>query len=1382
MKKAILLFAIFLMLGFLNAQQHYQFRTDTEQGLQIESSTADGLKLHYALSEIGIADIENDEAKGQEIELKGCFGSFAEGLPNLPFENRYLAVPQGATISIKVKENGSHTLTGINLLPVAPLQGNSAVGTPKLHKDMSVFGKDANYPAENVAIAQNTQIRGLDVVLLNVTPFRYNPVRKTLEVIYDMDIEVHFEGGNGQFGETRYRNPDWDGILRDLVINADMLPEAHYYDLLNEAVKNREKGCEYLIISPDDDSIVALANTLKQFRTKQGILTKVVTTTECGGNDAVTIKNYIQNAYEHWAIPPAAVMLFSGVDTLFATSTYYAATSGIPGFGLLFKNYNDGYAPRDYYYSSDNPYADMNGDSIPDLTLSRLPATTMEEYRIQVNKLIQYETNPPIQPEYYDKPLVTSSYEYNKWFLITSQCLTGFYRNKLGRHPHNFYMIYAQSDPIYPDTAWSTGYNTNVVVDYFGPNGQNYISQQPDTLNDWRDAMDYSYLIDALNQNTFLTLYRDHSSYDLWCSPWMYSSEVKNLKNTEPTFVISIGCDAALYSNTIYYESNNNQIYLGQNPMVYAFCKAKTGALGGIGAVTVTHSHFNDILTWGFIDYLWSNFMPDMGTMTQPLFTRPAYALVAGKLFLNQHAFLPNWWSMRITTTHNVFHDLGETYLNLYTEVPQPMAITAAPFTNDPSQYTFTAEEGATVCLTNGEDILTVIQATGQPQTISLPNLPIGTHLCFTATKQNRFRFEQEVTLIAPDLPFVYVKDFYINSHDDNGQFDAGETADINIVLHNYSNLESDKGTLTLFCESPDVEATLNTASYPSIAPFATYTIKKAFRVKIAENAIDQQTIPCNIRFDENENTHEDSFIITLNAPIIHMDPTYQLHTMDGEPSTHIIPAGTTKLTYRITNEGHSKSAMMQAKLDVKAPFIHIEQPCILVEALEPNGEQEISFLLTSDEETDGAWVQTHFDLIDRINHYSLETTLQYNGIFEDFETDTLNPLFRWNNDSSNPWQYTDEDTYEGNRCFINTSEASDVLSHTFKASFRGNKYLDHEAKISFRYKTGEYDILRFGLANSSYALNSTEWSYCEATNDPNKKNFTWARSIPEVIDDHQCTLKIDDICFPPLHRIIACAGESLTCCGNAGVELMGAYAYDCQSQYWTTEGDGSFEPDTLIHPTYYPGANDLQTGMAWLTLHAINGSDTIASSVAIHFQDEIHVGDIVGDSLVNIYTQGISHYSVEAQEGVHYLWQLEPAHAGWMYANGNEVDVLWDSREAFSTATLSVTTETNCETTPSTLSIQLIGHSTDELPARTFKAFPNPTDGVINIVSEESLQGKVQLEVFNLMGERIISRSITTVMKGEQITLDLAPFASGLYLIKLSTSQGNHLEKVSLR
>jgi len=776
MRRLCLIFALIIVFGSLKAQETYRFRTDGPQGLSIESSTATGLSLHYSINEIGITDIDNGETKGQEIILKGSLGSFAEGLPNLPCENRYIAVPKGANVSIVVKENRSKILKNIDLLPAAEVVGNTAVGLPKLHKDMSVFGKDADFPNEIVTIAQSTCIRGLDVVLLSVTPFRYNPVRKTLEVLYDMDIEVRFEGGETQFGNPHYRNPDWDGILRNLVLNSDMLPEARYYERLNEAIQHHEEGCEYLIITPEDDSIVAWADTLSDFRNRQGILTKVVTTAQCGGNTAEQIKAYIKNAYDNWTIPPAAVMIFNGLTDTMTSSwpppeQYAEGTIGIPGFPLVFLNYNNEH--KDYNYKSDSPYGDMNDDSIPDIAISRLPATTMEEYQTMVRKLIQYETTPPTEPYYYDQPIITSGYEENKWFLITSQIVNGFYQNKLGKHPKNFYMVYEYTTAITdrPDSLWSTGYNTAAVVDYFGPDGQSYIPRYPNVLNDWRSLGDNSYFTEALNSSSFLTLYRDHSAIDWWCCPVFEYNEIANLTNTEPTFILSIGCHTAKYTNTYYTGANIG--YFRAPSMLNTFCRNRVGAIGGIGAVTVTHSHYNDILTWGFIDYIWPDFMPSLGSHTAPEFVRPVYGLVASKLFLNQHAFLPNWWPTRILTTNNVFHYIGEAYMNLYTEVPQPLTL-EAPLQHPNAQwhYRFTAEKGATVCFSKDNEILHVVRATGQPQIVQLPEMAVGEQFIITATKQDHFRMEQTVTVThsGADTPEYETIDFSLSPNPTDGK------------------------------------------------------------------------------------------------------------------------------------------------------------------------------------------------------------------------------------------------------------------------------------------------------------------------------------------------------------------------------------------------------------------------------------------------------------------------------------------------------------------------------------------------------------------------------------------------------------------------------------
>ncbi len=744
MKHLITLLGIFLAFNILNAQEVYRFRSDAAQGLSVNSSTASHLSLHFSIQELGIASIEKGDVKGQEIILHGQFAPNAEGRPNLPVVNRYVAIPQGATVSLQVRENASTLLTDIDLLPAMPAQYDMAKEELQLRWDAGIYSENANFPTESIVLSTPTQIRKLDVVMLSVTPFRYNPVRKTLEVIYDIDIDLRFEGGNGQFGESRYLNPDWEHILRGLVINSEMIPTTDYYSLVKSAHERDEEGCEYLIITLDDPDILAWADTLKAFRTKQGILTKVVTVTECGGNYSNTIHNYLVNAYNNWAIPPAAVLMFGGAYGNVYLDPYFLWT--IPETGQ-----------QSSHYPSDYPYCDMNNDFLADMAISRITARNLDEYRIFVEKTIQYESAPSTDAAFYDHPIITSGYEGNKWFMITSQSMDGFYRNKLGKHPTNLYFSY-MGPPT--DSIWSIGYNTEVLLDYFGSNGQNYIPQSMNELHDWRTSNDPEPLINALNEGSFLTMYRGHACHNFWYYPHLDSPRAMSLHNEHPTFVLSITCHTSCY----------NQYGPNDRCLVDALCiNENGGAVGGIGATDLTHSYFNDILAWGIYDCIWPDFLPDMGGDTPPEFVRPSYVLTDAKLYFAYHYFLPNYWSDIESSTMCLFGYTGETYLNLFTEVPRPIRITHEPdCPEDASEYTVTAEEGAVVCLSKDGEIIGVVRSNGQPYTFTLPQLEEGEHFTLTATKQNHFRYEIEVPVIPNGGP-----QGVIESDEDENRFEA---------------------------------------------------------------------------------------------------------------------------------------------------------------------------------------------------------------------------------------------------------------------------------------------------------------------------------------------------------------------------------------------------------------------------------------------------------------------------------------------------------------------------------------------------------------------------------------------------------------------------------
>jgi hypothetical protein len=87
------------------------------------------------------------------------------------------------------------------------------------------------------------------------------------------------------------------------------------------------------------------------------------------------------------------------------------------------------------------------------------------------------------------------------------------------------------------------------------------------------------------------------------------------------------------------------------------------------------------------------------------------------------------------------------------------------------------------------------------------------------------------------------------------------------------------------------------------------------------------------------------------------------------------------------------------------------------------------------------------------------------------------------------------------------------------------------------------------------------------------------------------------------------------------------------------------------------------------------------------------------------------------------------------------------------------------------------VDESKSEWPVRVF---PNPTHDVL-FIEHSDLRGPVQLFIFNHSGQVVYEESFnnghTTVVDQFQINLDFLP--TGLYLLKLISSQTHHTEKI---
>lgn len=1017
------------------------------QTFKVEHSTRSNLELSLTIDNVSLQNNIKGDIEGQTIVMDGIFLPNTAGMPNLPVVSRYVAIPHSANVSVNVKNQVTETLYGVELMPAPELPLDDSKSPMKYYRNEAVYNTDAFFPTQPIIVSESMKIRDVDVVILSVTPFQYNPVSKELVVTRQLDLEVSFEGGNGVFGgDPRYRSTAWEHIIRDMVINEDALPPFDYQSFIREAVARGDNGCEYLIITPDNDEFVQLADSIKQFRTQQGILTDVVTVSDCGGNSDVAIRNYIINAYNNWDIPVSAVLILGDHNT--------DGEHGIVSYSMNNHPGGEGYNP----YISDNRYADMGYDHLPDVVVGRITGRDYDEMYHMINKDLEYERNPSTNHHFYDAPITAMGYQRERWFQLCSEVVNGFFKYELGKHPVRINAIYEGT----PGSQWSTYENTPSVVNYFGPNGLGYIPQTMSHLTEWDGGwLDVN---NSINAGAFLLQHRDHGAEELWGEPSYSITSIEKLANPDLTFVMSNNCLTGRFN----YGGVNGKCF------AEAFHRHQYGALGIIAATQVSYSYVNDIYVWGVYDNMWPDFMPTYGTSHPTDFVLPAYGNVAGKYFLQQSNWTDNYCK---EITYDLFHHHGDVYMNLYTEMPQDLAVTMLHvLAEGATQYELTATEGATICITSNGEIAALATATGQPQTIDITPQVLGNELLLTVTKQDYYRYSHHIDVIPNQGPHLIFSSYDIDDTDNNNQLDFDEEASLDLSIHNVGFAEINNVNVTLTSDSPYVIIPSSSTTYESFDAGQIVQKDNAFVIRLTDDVPDQTKIRFTLTMSNETYSFTDEFVIIANAPKFEVTH-FSIKDEDGNPTDRLYRGETSQLTFTINNNGHSDSRGIQHSYLTNYELVDYQNPVIQSEGISANDSIDVTFVVTvSNNAVDGAILEQYYTLASDSYSYDYQSEISLGNCLENFENEELNPLFQWRN-TGKRWVRDDTDPYEGNYCFTSTSTSS-----SYSKLYMGVT-TEIDDVISFYYKgsVNEADEYYFECDYDKYYLTGNEWQYFEA-------------------------------------------------------------------------------------------------------------------------------------------------------------------------------------------------------------------------------------------------------------------------------------------------------------
>ena len=355
-------------------QQH----NDRETNLNLNIGSINAFKGEQ---DYDVLTIENGQLYTEEI-----------GRPQVPYYRRVIAIPDHGDVRIEITNIKSRTLDQtFNIQPAQmPLPD---VKNPEIEwiKDEEFYSRDQFFPGKQYEIKNIGSIRSFRIATVYFYPVQYNAATGETEVIYDCDINIIYEGmGENEMTKTIPVSDRWIPIYEQMLWNWDFVKDSKPK---TSSVKGNNKSFndntffdegDYLIIVVSNE-MTAKIKELAAWKTKLGY-TPVIKQV----NPAISVSalhDTINYCYSNWGIPPEFVLIVGeGEENEVANhiESHLFACSGY-SYGI------EGDTRNDHYYS----LQPNNSDWYSDLFISRFPAEDSTELGVWIDKVIEYESNPP---------------------------------------------------------------------------------------------------------------------------------------------------------------------------------------------------------------------------------------------------------------------------------------------------------------------------------------------------------------------------------------------------------------------------------------------------------------------------------------------------------------------------------------------------------------------------------------------------------------------------------------------------------------------------------------------------------------------------------------------------------------------------------------------------------------------------------------------------------------------------------------------------------------------------------------------------------------------------------------------------------------------------
>jgi len=611
------------------------------------------------------------------------------GKPAVPMLTSFLEIPDDVQVTVEVIYQDMQVLEGFNVIPVQePRSDHLDAPEPQFIVDDAVYATDAFYP-HNIASLEGADgqdpivIRGHRITALSLFPVQFNPVTQQIRAYSKIEVRLNYEKpAQLEPLDPRKFSPAFETLLDAIVLNYQPRPidvkwaVQPIFWTTSDSPDGPDEGAEYLVITHPD--FYPAVRDLATWKEKKGINTKIVNTTQivAAGLTANDVEAYVQNAYDTWNPAPTYVLLVGDSDHI---PPHYLTPHPDPNHG-------------NFEIPTDLHFVTVEGnDYFQDIYIGRLSVDTLPQATTVVDKILDYERNPPADADFYNQVTACAQFQDEN---STTTIRNGFEDRRfvLTSEEIRDYLIQAEGytvDRIYwardPDPALFGGQDP---TNYNGAGDSNNRYDNGDPLPPdllWPGFAWDGDTLDITNNITdgrFLIYHRDHGSsanywaYNVWGGGWgaavdgwshpeYDTGDIAWLANAPLLPVVfSIECQCGWFDGEVDQLNDPN---LTRN--TESFCEEFVrqpggGAIATIGSARNSYSGYNDDMLRGFVDAIWPDFDPSFSS--GGLYSL-GQVLTYGKVYMATFRPPPD---DVLQMTFEEFHLFGDPELSIWTEQP----------------------------------------------------------------------------------------------------------------------------------------------------------------------------------------------------------------------------------------------------------------------------------------------------------------------------------------------------------------------------------------------------------------------------------------------------------------------------------------------------------------------------------------------------------------------------------------------------------------------------------------------------------------------------------------------------------------------------------------